>query len=467
MKRCLAFILFLLLGAGLALPSLAEPVSFVDDDGRTVTVEKPFARIVSLYSAHTENLYDLGAGSLLIGAHSTSTYPPEAARLPRFDYDADPEILIAAEPDLVIVRPFISRRVPQFIQALEAAGIQVVSLLPESLSLFDDYILKLALLTGTEQAAEAKLDAFHAELDAIAAQTAAFPEKARIFFESTETELRTVTEDSMAGQAIALAGGINVAAGAPAVTQGSTIAAFGVENILARAGEIDVYVSQRGAMNAGGDLHSITIRPGFDTVRAVKDGRVFVINEKLVSSPVFRYTTGVRELTRFLYPEQVDDLTAYASDAPATRRDFANIVYRAMHVPTFVPSSSKYYETETKGHIYGWFEDVTWQDADFNAVETVVQAGYLTWRAAEDGTQWFDPAAPATRGELARTVFVLGDFAAMEQHQAIADLDACEKPRIVQTLVDHGVFELTDGKFEPERPVTCREILAALAFVKT
>lgn len=465
-RRAFACLLVLLMGAAIALPSHAETVSFVDDDGRAVTFDQPFERIISFYSAHTENLYYLGADALLIGAHSTSTFPPDAAQLPRFDYDADPEIVIAADPDLVIVRPFITRRVPQFIEALETAGIQVVSLLPESLDLFDDYITKLAQLTGTEDAAAEQLAGFHQTLDAISTETAAIPEKTRIYFESTENELRTVTDDSMAGQAIALAGGVNVAAGAVPITDGSTIAAFGAEQILMHADDIDVYVSQRGAMNAGGNEHSIAIRPGFDTIRAVREGRIFVINEKLVSSPTFRYTTGVHEIARFLYPEQIDDLSASRQDTPATRRDFANIVVRSRHTPVFVPSSSSYYTTTTKGHIYGWFEDVPWTDADFNYIETAVQSGYITWREAEDGTQWYDADAPVTRDALARTVSVLGDFAAQDTHAAIADLDACEKPRIVQLLVDNGVFALTeDGRFEPERPVTCNEIIDALAAI--
>jgi iron complex transport system substrate-binding protein len=171
--------------------------------------------------------------------------------------------------------------------ALEKAGIPVVSLYPEKLEQFDDYIRKLALLTGTEENAEALLKDFHARLDAIKSRTAALTPKARVFFESTETELRTVTEDSMAGMAIRYAGGENVAGDAPAVSEGSSIAAFGAERILEKADAIDVYVSQRGAMNAGGDEHSIAIRPGFSAVKAVREGRVCLINEKLVSSPSF------------------------------------------------------------------------------------------------------------------------------------------------------------------------------------
>jgi len=79
-------------------------------------------------------------GSFSIGAHSASTFPPEAAELPRFDYQGDPESIIAANPDLVLIRSFISKNVPDFVAALEKAGIPVVPLYPEKLEQFDDYI---------------------------------------------------------------------------------------------------------------------------------------------------------------------------------------------------------------------------------------------------------------------------------------------------------------------------------------
>jgi iron complex transport system substrate-binding protein len=43
-------------------------------------------------------------------------------------------------------------------------------------------------------------------------------------------------------------------------------------------------------------------RPGYGTIKAIQDKRVLYIDEKLVSSPTFRYLEGVQEIARFLYP---------------------------------------------------------------------------------------------------------------------------------------------------------------------
>ena len=448
------------LAAVFGLQPAAAASSFVDDDGREVTVSAPFERIISMYSAHTENLYDLGAGDTLIGAHSTSTFPAAAAFLPRYDYNADPEKVIAADPDLVIIRPFISKRNPEFVEALETAGIQVVSLYPEKFELFDDYFRKLALLTGNEETAEQILTNFHQEIQHISDVTAAIPEKQRVFFESTDTNLRTVTDDSMAGLAIQLAGGINVAAGAEPTTAGSSIASFGAERILENADEIDVYISQRGAMNAGGNQHTIRIRPGFQTIKAVQDGRIYVINEKMVSSPNLRFLTGVREIARYLYPEVMDDLSSWQTDTSATRRDLANIIFHADHLPIYTPSSSKYYEEDHSGHVYGMFEDIPWTDADFDAIETIVVRGLIELDETGE-VERFNPDEPVTRYDTARAIFISHTFPEPDSAAADSDLSAADHPAFIQAMADFGIMDLNDGAFEPDRVMTCGEIVDA------
>lgn len=451
--------------AGRMADGLGERYRFTDDDGAEIRFDKPFERIVCLYSAHTENLFVLGAGGRVIGGHSTSVYPPEAAFLPVFDYNGDVERVIAAEPDLVLIRPFISRRVPEYVEQLRQAGITVVSLYPDTYEAFPEYIRKLAMMTGTEEEAERQLELMDDRLGSIKQQTETVTDRQTVFFESTETNIRTVTDGSMPGLAIVMAGGVSLAAGAESSADGSSIAEFGVEKVLSHAEDIDVYVSQRGAMNSGGNLQSISERPGYDTIRAVREGRVYLINEKLISSPTFRYDKGVRELARFLYPELMDDLSGYEDSRVMTKRDFANIVVRAGHVPVYVPSSSKYYQTAQKGHTYGLFEDAGWEDPDFDYIETAVHAGYVEWDMV-DGKEYFHPDQAVTREELARALFLMGDFENQEEHVAISDLGETGHGRIVQILVDCGVFELSGGKFEPGRIVGCDEAVRCFEFLK-
>ena len=276
-------------------------ISFTDDDGTLINLNKKRSRIISLYSAHTENLFAIGAGGALIGGHTTCTEPPEAAAFAIYDYSGDPEYIIAAYPDLVLIRPFIRRRNPGYIAEIEKAGIPVVSLYAETLGDFDGYIRRLAQLTGTETEATQQLSLFHRGLDTVRAGASGIAKKQTVFFESTETELRTAACGTFPALAIEIAGGVNIASGAAPITRGSSIAPFSAEKLLQHAGEIDVYIIQRGSMNAGNST-TLAKRPGFHTIKAVQNNRVLYIDEKEISSPTFRYLTGVQEIARFLYP---------------------------------------------------------------------------------------------------------------------------------------------------------------------
>ncbi|MDR3122997.1 MAG: ABC transporter substrate-binding protein [Treponema sp.] len=280
-------------------PGGGAAISFIDDDGRAVNLNGPRRRVISLYSAHTENLFAIGAGEALIGGHTTCVYPPEAAAFAVYDYNGDPERIIAAEPDLLLIRPFIRRHSPNYVAEIEKAGVPVVSLYAESLDEFDGYIRRLAQLVGTEAAAEEQLARFHQGLDEIRAAAEGIEKKQIVFFESTERETRTVSAGSFPALAIEIAGGINIAAGAKPTAPGSSIAPFGAEKLLFHAGEIDAYIIQRGAMNAGGV--ALAERPGYHAIKAIQNNRALSIDEKLVSSPTFRYLDGVREIARFLY----------------------------------------------------------------------------------------------------------------------------------------------------------------------
>lgn len=436
-------------------------INFVDDEGREINLEQPCEKIISLYSAHTENLYSLGAGDKLIGNYKTGTYPAEAAKLEMYDYNSDPEKIIAAAPDLVLIRPFITRKAPEFVDSLEKAGVLVVSLYPETYDDFEEYITRLSMLVGAEDVAKQELEKMEERIAGISESVATASEKQTIFFESTEVNLRTVTPDSMPGKAIVAAGGESIAQNAEAMEEGSSIATFGEEAILAAAEKIDVYVSQRGAMNSGGSIESINERPGFETIKAVKEGRVYVINEKIISSPTFRYYKGIKELARYMYPEIMDDLSAFENDEIATRRDFANIIVRERNIPIWIPSSSKYYESEHDGHTFGMFSDVTWQDEDFDYIETAVMSGAIN-EVKIDGVEYFYPENTVTRQELANAAIVLGEFENVDTHKTIKDLDECKNQRVIQMLVDNGVFELKNGKFQPEREVTCSEIIEVI-----
>ena len=265
--------------------------------------ELPYSRIISLYSAHTENLVSMGAADKLIGISTSDDYPPEILDKPRFSYRQDAEKFIAARPDLVLVRPMIERSYPQLLEKLRQAGIVVVSLQPTSIDTIYAYWQELGRLSGQEAESVALCESFAAQLRRISQKTDSVPEnkRPRVYFESIHKKMKTFAPQSIAIFVLEHAGGINAAADASQLRK-TNIAAYGKEHILAKSDEIDIFVAQQGRMNPV-TKKIIEEESGFQAIRAVRENRVYLIEEQLVSRPTLRIIEGIEKLYGYFYPQ--------------------------------------------------------------------------------------------------------------------------------------------------------------------
>jgi iron complex transport system substrate-binding protein len=82
-------------------------------------------RLVTVGSAVTEIVFALGAGSQVLGADSSSSYPPEATKLPKVGYhrSLSGEGTLALRPTLVLLGPKAGP--PAAIDQLRGAGVRV------------------------------------------------------------------------------------------------------------------------------------------------------------------------------------------------------------------------------------------------------------------------------------------------------------------------------------------------------
>lgn len=302
--------LYLLLCLMALLPSLAlgdtafrleGPDLIVDQAGRKIHAKEPYKRIISLYGAHTENLFSLGLGTETVGVSRNEDYPPEALAKPRYSYREDPEKFMAARPDLVLIRPMIDRGYPQLMARLEKSGIAVASLQPGSVTDMYTYWMILGRLTGREESAQKMIDHFKAAVSSLRSITEKLAVKKKVYFEAIHSKMKTFSPESMTIFALETAGGINVAADATPVRE-TNIAAYGKERILSHAGEIDVFLAQFGAMNQP-TVSQISNEPGFQAIKAIKENQVYIIDEKIVSRPTMRLLKGIYEIGSKLYPE--------------------------------------------------------------------------------------------------------------------------------------------------------------------
>jgi iron complex transport system substrate-binding protein len=283
------------------LPASLYAVTFTDDESREVSFDKPFTRIISLYPAHTENLASMGCESELIGIGDSDSYPETIAGKARFSYRDGTEKFLAARPDLILIRPMISRSQPELIDRLRAMGIAIVSLQPTDIDQMFSYWSKLGQLCGkTDQAGRMEQE-FSATLAELRGNIPTDPAlRPQVYFESIHSKMKTFDPAAISMFALAAGGGRNVATDASGRND-SNIAPYGKERILARAEAIDIFLSQVGRMNRV-TTDDIYQEPGFQLIKAVRTKSVYLVEEELVSRPTMRLLAGIRKIQSLLYP---------------------------------------------------------------------------------------------------------------------------------------------------------------------
>ena len=129
-----------------------------------------------------------------------------------------------------------------------------------------------------------------ARLDAVAAALPPENERPSVFFEVRYPNLLGAGADSMVDDVVRHAGGRNCLDGQKKFVR------LGEEELLRL--DPQVYLVQRGPMNP--DPVAPADRPHFRALRAVKDGRVYIVDEGAYSRPGPRAVEAVERLARLL-----------------------------------------------------------------------------------------------------------------------------------------------------------------------
>ena len=274
---------------GEAAPKTATfPVTVTDDAGRDVTVDARPERIVSLAPANTEILYGLGALDRVVGVTTYDDYPPEVATLQKVGDFVGPnlEAIAALEPDLVLVTTGVQADI---IAQIEALGATVIAIDPQSLDALYTSIGIVGTAIGEPAKAEEVVSEMKRELAGIQEAIDAAP--VRCFIEIAQDPLFTAGSGTLLADLIDQAGGENV------VTEAGYVG-YSVEQLL--TDDPEVYLATLGSMSDPADLAE---RPGYAGLSAVKNGRVAVLEDNLVSRPGPRIIQGVRQIAEALHPE--------------------------------------------------------------------------------------------------------------------------------------------------------------------
>lgn len=272
--------------------------SFTDDLGRTIKIDATPQRIVSISPANTEILFALGLGKKVVGVTEYCTYPKAAASKPKIGSFETPNIeaIVNADPDLVLATGGLQK---EMLDEMERLGLNVYAVYPKTFSETIATIKDIGKITGTSARAVEITDDMRDRAKVIEKKVAAEgvprAKRPKVFYEIFfENGAWTAGSESVISDLIRIAGGNNIGD-----VDASDYFELSVEKLVAE--NPDIYIVGSGSMAKPGDVET---RSGFEQIKAVQDGRIFVIDEDLVYRTGPRLIDGLEKIYECIYPDK-------------------------------------------------------------------------------------------------------------------------------------------------------------------
>ena len=277
---------FIMLALTLLCSAAWANLTVTDDAGRTVTLQAPAKRILSLAPHVTELLYAAGAGDLIVGTVEYSDFPEAATKIPRIgNHDSlDLERIVALKPDLVVV--WLNGNSQKQLDRLLSFGIPVFYNEPTKLDHIPRSIETLGTLTGTSTQAHATAAAFRSKIEALRSRYANRA-PVSLFYQVWSKPLTTLNGQHLVADVISLCGGkslfANLKPKAPAVAMEAVIDAD-PEAIISTS-----------VLKDGLELWAKWPR-----MRAVKNGHLYSIDGNIINRHGPRIAEGAQRLCEIL-----------------------------------------------------------------------------------------------------------------------------------------------------------------------
>jgi len=255
-------------------------------------------RIVSLTCSNTEILFALGLGAQVVGVDDWSDFPREVKTLPKVgpDLKIDMTKVAALEPDLVLASlsvPGMERNLP----GLERLGLPFLVLEPRSLDdVFKD-IETISTATGVSEAGRRLIADLQARIEAVRARAHETIDRPTLYWEWWPKPLISPGRWNWMVQMSELAA-------ADLLFKDVETTSFVVEESQVFEQDPDlVMLCWCGTLQEKMNVSKVAERPGWDRLRAVKQGRIHCFPEDLFGRPGPRLIEGLERLAQVVHPE--------------------------------------------------------------------------------------------------------------------------------------------------------------------
>ncbi len=267
-------------------------ITYTDSLGRKVALPRHPRRIISLAPNITEILFLLGAGDRVIGVTTKCDWPDAARSKPKIGDLLNPnyELILAAGPDLIIASTAGNDRAA--VLKLADFGLPVYVTAPRSVEKIFETVADIGRITDCADRGEQLVAQMKSRLDEIKRRITGLP-PVRAFFITWFDPLLAPGKNTFETDALRQADVESITADI-----NEYYPRYSLEQVLARDPDVIITVEHTGSPLP--DLKQIA---GWRDLRAVRQGRVYVLNE-VFQHPSPRFVDGVEELARKLHPER-------------------------------------------------------------------------------------------------------------------------------------------------------------------
>ncbi|WP_298127539.1 ABC transporter substrate-binding protein, partial [uncultured Clostridium sp.] len=255
--------------------------------------------------SNTEILVALGLADKLVAVDKYSEDVEGIKKnLPKIDFtNPDAEAIIALNPDIVIASGHNKAGSEDPFALIKEAGIPV-AYIPSSYSIDGIYgdIEFIANLTGREKEGKELVNSMKEEVEAIKNIANTITDKKKVYFEiGVGTALYTFGNETFLNEMIETIGAKNI---------------FGEENswiTVTPEAVIDanpdvILVNSPGENEAGlNAVEDVLSREGWDTITAVKEGKVYKIDKNASSRASQNIIKALKEMAKAVYPNEYKD----------------------------------------------------------------------------------------------------------------------------------------------------------------
>ncbi len=293
-------VISLALMAAAVLPALAEETRTVrDETGRELVIPAKPQRIVALTPWIVEMLVLLGKPP--VGRPSSADWPAEALKIPEhgLSYRLNYERIAAMKPDLVIGNKDLHR---SYLGNLEQVGAPV---LLYNIDSYKDVLEKFKVvgeLVGEEEKAASLAGEIERRVEAVRKKVSSASRPRVLVMVGSAEAWSAAKPNSYLGDMVRLLGGVNIAEGGPEHRPGYT--KLSMERVVEANPDVLILVKPvRDASDKSKALPGFEQDPMWNTLKAVKDGRVAELDPSYFTSPGPRFADAFEQVAAVLYPE--------------------------------------------------------------------------------------------------------------------------------------------------------------------